>query len=272
MAAPAVTWVWTLDLPQAEKLVMLALAESSSMEGICWPSKRTIASMTGMSTRSVQRHLVAVESKGLIRKERREDQQTKRQTSNRYALCFPQEGVNLSRWGRTTHLPRGGQVGSGRGSHSVSLVQQQRNLPEGQLLQAAVVVVEQNDSQPQQQSPHELIPPTSLSSDEQQEAIELACNAPWELRQQILDEIEGGLRAKRVENWRGLLHTLITRGFTPNRCRAIEGERRRRAEDEHAAKLRAVERANRKPVDPERNKLLIEKARAEILRQGSSPC
>lgn len=269
MAAPAVTWVWTLDLPQAEKLVMLALAESSSMEGICWPSKRTIASMTGMSTRSVQRHLVAVESKGLIRKERREDQQTKRQTSNRYALCFPQEGVNLSRWGRTTHLPRGRQTGSGRGSHSVSPVQQQRNLPEGQLLQAAVVVV---DSQPQQQPPHELIPPASLSSDEQQEAINLACNAPWELRQQILDEIEGGLRAKRVENWRGLLHTLMTRGFTPNRCRVIESERLRRAEEDRAAKQRAVERANQKPVDPERRKIFIEKARAEIFGQGGSPC
>ncbi|MGO1541445.1 MAG: hypothetical protein ACTHZI_01530 [Luteimonas sp.] len=128
------------------------------------------------------------------------------------------------------------------------------------------------DSQPQQQPPHELIPPASLSSDEQQEAINLACNAPWELRQQILDEIEGGLRAKRVENWRGLLHTLMTRGFTPNRCRVIESERLRRAEEDRAAKQRAVERANQKPVDPERRKIFIEKARAEIFGQGGSPC
>lgn len=256
---------------------MLALAESASMEGICWPSKRTIALMTGMSARSVQRHLGSIESKGFIRKERREDQRTGRQTSNRYELCFPVEGVNLSHWGRTTHLSRGRQVDSGTGSHPVSPVQQQRNLPKGQLLpgtqaKAVVVVAEQNDSQPRQQPLHELIPPTSLSTDDQREAIDLIRNTPLELAQQVLDEIEGGLRAKRVENWRGLLHTLITRGFTPNRCRAIEGERRRRAEDDRAAKLRSIERANRQPVDPERRKVLVEKARAEIFGRESSVC
>lgn len=256
---------------------MLALAESASMEGICWPSKRTIALMTGMSARSVQRHLGSIEGKGFIRKERREDQRTGRQTSNRYELCFPVEGVNLSHWGRTTHLSRGRQVDSGTGSHPVSPVQQQRNLPKGQLLpgtqaKAVVVVAEQNDSQPRQQPLHELIPPTSLSTDDQREAIDLIRNTPLELAQQVLDEIEGGLRAKRVENWRGLLHTLITRGFTPNRCRAIEGERRRRAEDDRAAKLRAIERANRQPVDPERRKVFVEKARAEIFGRESSAC
>jgi hypothetical protein len=133
-------------------------------------------------------------------------------------------------------------------------------------------MAEQNDSQPRQQSLHELIPPTSLSTDDQREAIDLLRNTPPELAQQVLDEIEGGLRAKRVENWRGLLHTLITRGFTPNRCRAIEGERRRRAEDDRAAKLRAIERANRKLVDPERRKVLVEKARAEIFSRESSVC
>jgi hypothetical protein len=118
----------------------------------------------------------------------------------------------------------------------------------------------------------DLVPPQSLISDDQREAIELVHNLPLELAQQVLDEIEGGLRVKRVENWRGLLHTLITRGFTPNRCRAIEGERRRRAEDDRAAKLRSIERANRQPVDPERRKVLVEKARAEIFGRESSIC
>jgi len=137
---------------------------------------------------------------------------------------------------------------------------------------AEVVVVEEVRSSETALPACALVPPQSLNADDQREAIELVHNLPLELAQQVLDEIEGGLRVKRVENWRGLLHTLITRGFTPNRCRAVEGERRRRAEDERAAKLRAVERANRKAVDPERNKLLIEKARAEILRQGSTAC
>lgn len=134
-----------------------------------------------------------------------------------------------------------------------------------------VVVEEMRNSDPAQPA-CDLVPPQSLSADDRQEAIELVCNLPLQLAQQVLDEIEGGLRARRIENWRGLIHTLITRGFTPNRCRAIEGERRRRAEDERAAKLRAIERANRKPADPERHRAFVEKAKAEIFGQGSSAC
>lgn len=132
-----------------------------------------------------------------------------------------------------------------------------------------VVVVEDAESA---KPPCALLPPQSMSTDDQREAVELVSQLPLELAQQILDEIEGGLRAKRIENWRGLIHTLITRGFTPNRCRAVESERRRRAEDERAAKLRALERANRKPIDPERNRAFFEKAKAEVFGQGNSTC
>lgn len=140
------------------------------------------------------------------------------------------------------------------------------------LITLEVVVVEEVRSSDPAQTACDLVPPQSLGADDQQEAIELLRNTPPELAQQVLDEIEGGLRVKRVENWRGLLHTLITRGFTPNRCRAIESERRRRAEDDRAAKLRAIERGNRKPVDPERRKVFVEKARSEIFDQESSVC
>ena len=144
--------------------------------------------------------------------------------------------------------------------------------PRAEIAPAELVVVEEEQDSDPSQPVRELVPPQSLNPDDQQDAIELVRNLPLELAQQILDEIEGGLRAKRVENWRGLLHTLITRGFTPNRCRAIEGERRRRAEDDRAAKLRAIERANRKLVDPERRKVLVEKARAAIFSRESSVC
>lgn len=144
--------------------------------------------------------------------------------------------------------------------------------PPAEAPSAKVVVVEEVRDSETAPPACNLVPPQSLSADDRREAIELVRHLPVELAQQVLDEIEGGLRAKRIENWRGLLHTLITRGFTPNRCRAIEGERRRRAEDDRSAKLRAIEKANQKPVDPVRRKLLVEKARAEIFGQGGSAC
>lgn len=135
----------------------------------------------------------------------------------------------------------------------------------------AVVVQEEENGHPMR-SACDLIPPQSLSAGDRQEAIDLVRGISPELAQQVLDEIEGGLRAKQVENWRGLLYTLITRGFTPNRCRAIESERLRRAEEDRAAKQRAIERANRKPINPERHKVFVERARAELFGKGTGVC
>lgn len=116
-----------------------------------------------------------------------------------------------------------------------------------------------------------LVPPQSLSAGDQAEAIEMLRGAAPELAQQILDEIEGLKRAGRIENWRGLLHTLLTRGFTPNRCRAIESERAHRAAQESAARQRAAERARLKPADPATTKKHMEAVTA-LLRSGSSAC
>lgn len=131
----------------------------------------------------------------------------------------------------------------------------------------AVVVVEET-RQGQQAL---LVPPQSLSADDQAEAIEMLRGTAPELAQQILDEIEGLKRAGRIESWRGLLHTLLTRGFTPNRCRAIESERAHRAAQESAARQRAAERARLKPADPAAAKKHMEAVTA-LLRSGSSAC
>ena len=137
----------------------------------------------------------------------------------------------------------------------------------------AVVVVEetrQGDCKPAGQQAL-LVPPQSLSADDQAEAIEMLRGTAPELAQQILDEIEGLKRAGRIESWRGLLHTLLTRGFTPNRCRAIESERAHRAAQESAARQRAAERARLKPADPATARKHIEAVKA-LLRSGSSAC
>lgn len=46
--------VWELDLPDSEKLVLLALADCANDEGYCWPSIETIKKKCSKSERTVQ--------------------------------------------------------------------------------------------------------------------------------------------------------------------------------------------------------------------------
>lgn len=46
--------VWEIDLPDSEKLVLLALADCANDEGHCWPSMKTLANKCSKSDRTVQ--------------------------------------------------------------------------------------------------------------------------------------------------------------------------------------------------------------------------
>jgi Helix-turn-helix domain len=48
------TLVWALDLPDSQKIVLLALADSANDEGHCWPSMRSLCAKTSKSERTVQ--------------------------------------------------------------------------------------------------------------------------------------------------------------------------------------------------------------------------
>ena len=48
------TLVWTLPLPDSQKIVMLALADCANDEGICWPSMASLVRKTSKSERTVQ--------------------------------------------------------------------------------------------------------------------------------------------------------------------------------------------------------------------------
>ncbi len=41
MSIKIMTAVWNLDLPDSEKLALLALADCANDEGLCWPSMAT---------------------------------------------------------------------------------------------------------------------------------------------------------------------------------------------------------------------------------------
>lgn len=46
--------VWAIDLPDSQKIVLLALADNANDEGVCWPSMATIAKKCSKGTRTVQ--------------------------------------------------------------------------------------------------------------------------------------------------------------------------------------------------------------------------
>lgn len=60
------TAVWELDLPHAEKIVLLALADNANDAGLAFPSAETMARKCGMDERSVRRITGRLEQKGLL--------------------------------------------------------------------------------------------------------------------------------------------------------------------------------------------------------------
>src|SRR4051794_39682647 len=54
MSIRMMSLVWELDLPDSEKLVLLALADCANDEGDCWPSVATLTKKCSKSERTVQ--------------------------------------------------------------------------------------------------------------------------------------------------------------------------------------------------------------------------
>lgn len=78
----------------ARKLVLLKLADNANDEGECWPSYSNISAQTEMSERSVMRHVLVLESAGMVEIIRRPNQ------SNLFKLKLDDfSGENLSRRG-----------------------------------------------------------------------------------------------------------------------------------------------------------------------------
>lgn len=62
---------WDTEIPPPEKLILLSLSDQANDEGITWPSVSSIVKKTGMSERTVFRHLAALEKLGHIHREQR---------------------------------------------------------------------------------------------------------------------------------------------------------------------------------------------------------
>lgn len=66
MSIRIMTAVWEVELPDSEKIVLLALADSANDEGGCWPSMASLARKCSKSDRTVQAAVKALEDKGHI--------------------------------------------------------------------------------------------------------------------------------------------------------------------------------------------------------------
>jgi hypothetical protein len=66
MSVKVMSAVWELDLPQNQKLVLLAFADHADDDGVCYPSVGRVAWKTGVSERQVQRIVKKLRAAGLV--------------------------------------------------------------------------------------------------------------------------------------------------------------------------------------------------------------
>lgn len=71
MSVRVMTVAWSIDLPDSQKIVLLALADCANDEGHCWPSMASLAKKCSKSERTVQGAMNALEEAGHITRAQR---------------------------------------------------------------------------------------------------------------------------------------------------------------------------------------------------------
>lgn len=66
MSVRAMTRVWELDLPDSDKIVLLALADCANDEGHCWPSVASLTRKCSKSERTIQAAIKRLVDEGLL--------------------------------------------------------------------------------------------------------------------------------------------------------------------------------------------------------------
>ena len=92
MSIRAMVWAWDQECTATEKLVLLALADHSDDNGVCWPGMEGVAQKTGLTRRTVVTTIRSMEGKGLLTVESRTAGGMK--ISNRYFLNLRCEAVS----------------------------------------------------------------------------------------------------------------------------------------------------------------------------------
>ena len=66
------TKAWEMDIPQGQKMVLLAICDHANDDGVCYPSQEKLAKKCSTTERSVIKHLNWLKEKGIIAKSRRQ--------------------------------------------------------------------------------------------------------------------------------------------------------------------------------------------------------
>lgn len=76
MSTEATIWAWKQQLPVAQKLVLLSMADRAGETFQCWPSVRRLCFDTNASERTVQQAISELEKRGLIKRDMRQGRAT----------------------------------------------------------------------------------------------------------------------------------------------------------------------------------------------------
>jgi len=106
--------VWELDLPEAQKFVLLAFADHANDDGLCFPSIPRIAWKCGFSVRQVQRITAILRKVGLLSAPKGISRGGFSSHTTHYQVC-PERGDKLSPF-----VPGGGDKRSGHGVTSAT--------------------------------------------------------------------------------------------------------------------------------------------------------
>lgn len=128
MSFEAMAWA-TRQKPKTptQRLIILHLASMANQDGICWPSYRHLADVTGLSRRTVMRNMNELCDHGFLIRKRRRDGNTNK--SNVFTLALKGGGdtespgvVTQSHQGGDTVTPGGSDTVSPRNSNSLETV------------------------------------------------------------------------------------------------------------------------------------------------------
>ena len=88
MSVQLMAQAWAMDIPQGQKMVLLALADRANDDGECWPGQANLMQKCSMSERAIRDNLQRLEQAGLIEIEHRFDTDTHARKTNVYRLNF----------------------------------------------------------------------------------------------------------------------------------------------------------------------------------------
>lgn len=89
MSNRALTWAFDQDIqPSGAKFVLVALADHANEAGYCYPSQARLAFDTGQTDRAVRTHLATLEERGILVRERRNDEHGHRKSDGFWLVGY----------------------------------------------------------------------------------------------------------------------------------------------------------------------------------------